>query len=293
MSDSLPQNERPFSAEPRYSRATLQQQFVEITNTNVPTATKYLELHEYNLNKAIDGYLSAATSTSKKLSRAKPDPKIAAIFDKYKDASDPDKIDINGTLQYLEDLGIEPEDPLSLTLAYFLHSPSVGVFLKSEFLARWNGKASDLPGMSKYIKTFHENTIHSTKDQDGDEDFHKLYDFTFGFLMELENQKLLDYELAIEYWKLLLPIVISVSGADTDTVEHINKRTQQWYDFVSNEYTRAFSKDSWSMFYLFFKEIVVSDPVGFKDYDEMAAWPSVMDEYIEYLKENELLNEPQ
>lgn len=43
------------------------------------------------------------------------------------------------------------------------------------------------------------------------------------------------------------------------------------------------------MFYLFLKEVVLPDPENFKDYDEMAAWPSIVDEYIEYLRDTNLL----
>ena len=71
----------------------------------------------------------------------------------------------------------------------------------------------------------------------------------------------------------------------------VESRIEQWFEFVRNEYKRSFLKDSWSMFYLFFKDIIIKDPEKFTDYDEMAAWPSVMDEYFEYLRENELLEE--
>lgn len=188
-------------------------------------------------------------------------------------------------MEYLSDLGIEPEDLKSLVLAYFLQSPSMGVFPRASFLSQWHKyKISSIKDMKTFIGTYFRNVING---QDDPKSFQKLYNFTFGFLLENENQKLLDYELVIEYWKLLLPLAF----INNPQQGKFNKRLDQWYDFLGNEYKRPFSKDMWSMFYLFVEEVIFVDPVGFKEYDEMAAWPSVMDEYVEYLTEGELLEQ--
>lgn len=213
--------------------------------------------------------------------------KLVSIYEKYQDTNNPQQIDINGTLQYLEDLGFEPEDPKSLTLAYFLESPTMGVFNREAFLNNWTEvQAFNIEEMKEFLDKYQQSVVFNG-DSENSLHFEKLYNFTFDFLMELETQRLLDYESALDYWKLLLPIVIEHSNPGVGG--SVATRANQWYEFVETVHKRGFSKDSWSMFYIFFRDIVVPDPEHLGEYDEMAAWPSIIDEYVEYLRENELL----
>lgn len=223
----------------------------------------------------MNAYLNQENSSKSK--PLKIDSKLIAIYDKYKDGDNEDRIDINGTIAYLEDLRLDPDDPTSLMLAFFLESPSMGVFLRDKFLSKWQAEKIDsLKGMREFTLNLYEQLAAN------ESLFQGVYNYTFEFLMEVPGQRLLSYELAIDYWKLLF--------MNRDEFKPCYQRLEQWFDFVSSEYRRGFSKDTWQMFYLFIKNIALQDPTHFKDYDEMSAWPSVIDEYIEYLKENELLN---
>ncbi|ABN65156.2 predicted protein [Scheffersomyces stipitis CBS 6054] len=288
-----------------FKKNSVKQQFVDITGASSATASKFLDSNNYNLQRAVDAYFNSPSS--KKSSAPVFDKALVAIFENYRDEDNESQIDINGTMQYLEDLEIEPEDPQSLTLAFFLHSPRMGVFSKSQFLKQWQQYGiNSIDGMKKFLAQYHESLLYNEENFYEENSnlgygkkepvtFKKLYDFTFDFLMEVENQKLLDYQTAIDYWTLLLPLVVNTAVKDgslqPDKRATVESRIEQWFEFVRNEYKRSFSKDSWSMFYLFFKDIIIKDPEKFTDYDEMAAWPSVMDEYFEYLRENELLEE--
>ena len=83
-------------------------------------------------------------------------PKLKDIFEKYKE-SEPDPtggfyIGVDGTLQYLKDLGYEPEDTIVLCLANFLESESVGDFREQPFLKKWSAVGCDtLEKMKKFI----------------------------------------------------------------------------------------------------------------------------------------------
>lgn len=206
-------------------------------------------------------------------------PKLAKIYEKYQDEKNPEIIDIDGTIEYLEDLQIDPEDILSLILAYLLESPSTGVFTKKSFLTIWNNKKiTRLPEMKQYLKSLQQEIDEDLKK------FELLYKFTFGFIKANEIDKTINYELATSYWQLLFK--------DRIYFDESQPRLEQWYKFVNDEYKRDFSRDSWNMFYHFLVDIIAKDPKNFKDYDEMSAWPSVIDEYVEYLRENELIEEP-
>lgn len=257
------------------TKSSFRLQFVTVTGASVSLASQWLDKYDWNLQESINGYLNQDS-----YSRARPlkiDSKLNAIYDKYKDSNNENKIDINGTIAYLEDLNFDPEHPISLTLAFFLEAPTMGVFTKEKFLNKWqNEKINSRSGMREFILRLHNDL------ETNHELFQELYNFTFGFLMEVPGQRLLNYELAVDYWRLLL--------MNKKEFEPCYGRLEQWFDFILNEYKRGLSNDTWKMFYLFIKTIALKDPSNFEDYDEMSAWPSVIDEYIEYLKENKLLN---
>ncbi|EGV61896.1 Scaffold-type E3 ligase [Yamadazyma tenuis] len=235
--------------------------FMEVTGTSRTTANKYLKKHAYNLNFAVEEYLGKQYNTN-----------LYKLFEKYQET--PDKIGIDGTLCYLEDLGIEPEDVRSLVLSHFLESESMGAFSKENFLQKWTEKnISTISQMKTYLNEL-------TKNMATPSEFDELYGFTFNFLLETPTQRSLSPDLLIDYWKLLFDLV----PLDEDVLHRID----QWYDFILKQ-EKPSNKDAYLMFWEFVKEVVKPDPGSLSGYDEMASWPVVIDEFIEYLQENNLL----
>ncbi|RCK64744.1 Defective in cullin neddylation protein 1 [Candida viswanathii] len=293
------------------NKGRLQTQFAELTGVTAATAKKYLEGARYDLARAVDTYYdrhpNKASAGSVGTPAEKSDPKataaLNAVFDGYKDPNDTNQIDIDGTLRYLEDLQITPEDLSSLTLAYLLKSPKMGIFLRDSFIKVWEfNRCIDIASMRAFLTKFHNSLINGeqtyTDALTGEPaTFQKLYDFTFKFSLELEHQKVLDFDISIEYWRLLIPVIVSQyikenNPMDEEYESKVDARVEQWFTFLTDsEYItkKSISHDSWSMFYLFLKEVVLPDPENFKDYDEMAAWPSIVDEFIEYLRDTQLL----
>lgn len=107
-------------------------QFVDFTQSNSSVAKNFLLLARWDLEVAINEYLAYQQPPN---ASRKDKKSILAIFDEYKDEED--KIGIDGTLRFIEDLGYEPEDRAVLALAEFLESPSVGVFPRKNFLSKW------------------------------------------------------------------------------------------------------------------------------------------------------------
>lgn len=256
------------------NKSALKQQFTAVTGCSSGEVTKWLEKSGWKLDVAIDAYLSNKTSSN----TLRPDLKLVEIFESYKDNDgNGDVIGIDGTLRYLEDLGVDPDNSITLVLAYFLQSPSMGVFHRDTFLESWSRtNINTIDGMSQYLQNLYQ-TYKSDRDY-----FKKVYIFAFDFLMEVPGQRILSYDLAIDYWKLLF--------FERQEFEDCFTRLNQWFDFATNEYKRGFSKDTWQMFFLFLEDVIKKDPVNLSAYDEMAAWPSAIDEYIEYLRENDLVS---
>ncbi|KAI5968887.1 DCN1 [Candida theae] len=290
------------------NKSALKNQFCELTGTSTTTAGRYLEASKYNIDQAVDSYFTKHASKSSpnsksngKSASSNTDKHLVSLFDEYKDANNPNVIDIDGTLKYLDDLQIDPDDVKALTLAFLLKSPSVGVFERDKFISIWQHyKIHDIKSMRKFLDKFHQDVLYdkgSYTDLDTDKavDFKQLYDYTFAFLKESDNQKVLDIDLTISYWKLLLPLITTVYFTKNETPANGNKdkveeRVNNWFDFLSNSNPRpVITFDTWSMFYLFFLEVVLPDPYKLSNYDEMAAWPSKVDEYVEYLSDNSLI----
>lgn len=202
-----------------------------------------------------------------------PSDALVAIYEKYKDPEAPELILVEGTLTYLDDLGFDPEDLISLTLAYVLQSPQTGEFSRLTFLDVWNNLGiSSVHAMRKYILDRHKSLTTSPQE------FEKLYQYVFDFVRGSDTRiKTIGHDEAVLYWKMLF--------SANDEFNKGNKRLDQWYTFISSN-ERNISKDAWNMFYKFVLQVILSDPENLSGYDEMSAWPSVVDEFMEQLQEN-------
>lgn len=243
--------------------------FMEVTGTSKPTATKYLKQYEYNFNKALDEYLRKRTINKQ----------LLTLYEKYEKLDDqPDCIGIEGTLEYLNDLQIEPEDIRSLVLSYFLKCESMGIIGKDQFINNWDQvRIYDVKNMCKYINEL-------TQNMEQIDSFNELYAFTFNFLLETPNQKLINGDILVDYWKLLYSLIPTITNND-----HIQLRINQLYEYILN-HEKMISKDTYLMLWEFIKEVILTDPIKLSGYDEMSSWPVLIDEFIEYLQEQNLLD---
>lgn len=94
---------------------------------------------------------------------------------------------MNGTMQYLTALGLDPEDPVFLVLAYCLSSPSLGILTRQGFVDGWrrlgylhcnalsDDRCDTLQSMAGKVNELREQAKI-------DNEFHKrVYLFTYAF----------------------------------------------------------------------------------------------------------------
>lgn len=239
---------------------SLRDQFIDFTHTTAGVATQFLKAAGWDLELAINDYLTHTTGYQNSGSGAK---KLGAIFDNYKE--DDTKIGIDGTIQYIEDLGYDPENKVTLALAEFLESPSMGVFNKNPFIIKWGSvQATTLTDMQKYVKDLETSLSKDTAY------LKQVYRFTFTFLLE-DGQKTLPLETAADYWRLLF--------SDNQYTDKVSR----WIAYLEAEWKQPISKDVWNMFFVFLQEWISDDNLD--NYDENAAWPSLIDEFVENFRE--------
>jgi len=192
---------------------------------------------------------------------------------------------VDGTLNLCSDLGVDPEDVVLLAVAFELQSPSVGRWKRDKWIRGWRGLSVEtFEGMKSAIPRLRKKLGADS------EYFRRVYTYTFEFARS-EGQRSLGIEFALAFWGLLLPHGLKggalrpqdCGGDDLMkpdggwTEEH----TQLWYDFLNEKNVKGISKDTWAMFLAFLR----TTDAKFETYDMEAAWPSTIDDFVEWARE--------
>lgn len=107
--------------------------------------------------------------------------------------------------------------------------------------------------------------------------FKKVYRYAFIVGRE-RDQKALSLDNALVYWGMLF----SQPGwrwvtANNDWLEH-------WKRFLGEKWTRSVNKDMWNMVLEFALKSKEDESLSF--WSEDGAWPSVIDDFVEWCKKN-------
>lgn len=239
--------------------------FMQFTQTPERTAAKILKANNWHLEFALDSYYQnpGSGSTGGPTNIAA----LHAIFDQYRLPDDgPDVFSIGATMGYFEALGLGLEDPTVLALSKALDSPSMGEFTRKGFVDGWSQLGADTMDKMK------EKINGLRKSMESNEAFFKeVYLWTFNWAKPT-GQKSLPLENAVEWWKLLLSSKFPV---------HLDR----WIEFLTTKWNKSVPKDTWNMLYSF-AVFTQGDPT-LATYDEMSSWPSVIDSYVEFYREQE------
>ena len=101
------------------------------------------------------------------------------------DEDNPGTIEIEGIINYCQDLGIEPDDPKMMVLSYHLQAPRIGLIEKAGWLSGWQKLGQDtLVGQKVVVQGF-DKTLNAPLDN---VDFKNIYQYAFVFARP-EGQK--------------------------------------------------------------------------------------------------------
>ncbi|KAK7111480.1 hypothetical protein V1264_011103 [Littorina saxatilis] len=196
------------------------------------------------------------------------DSKIAALFENYRDEDEEDAMLEDGILRFCSDLGVQPDEFIVLVIAWKCQAATMCRFTREEFFTGCHAMRVDsVKGLQSRFQELKAEVCSSLH-------FKDLYRWTYKFGLDAESgQRTLPLEMAVILWRLVF------SQSPPVILEH-------WLEFLEKHLNlRGIPKDTWDMFFNFTEQ--VGDDLS--SYDDNEAWPSLLDDFVEY--ENDRQNQ--
>eukprot|EP00029_Vermamoeba_vermiformis_P006386 TRINITY_DN2486_c0_g1_i1.p1 TRINITY_DN2486_c0_g1~~TRINITY_DN2486_c0_g1_i1.p1 ORF type:complete len:256 (-),score=46.42 TRINITY_DN2486_c0_g1_i1:22-735(-) len=189
--------------------------------------------------------------------------KLNKFFEEYKD-SDEDQIGPVNMERLCQDLNVPAEDIALLVLAWKLKASRMGYFTKEEFIEGMTGMQVDS------VDKLREKLDAFRKELKDRSTLREVYIYAFDFAKEKEEQKSIDLDTSESLLLLLLPN---------------NAHAKRFAKFLKLQTTyRVVNIDQWKMFFDFAHSIAAD----LSDYTEDSAWPVIIDEYVEAVKDQKV-----
>lgn len=239
-------------------------QFCMVTGANEKVAVELLSVFSWNLDAAVDAFFTGGAAGLGSSSRPAVDSaKVAEAFAKYKEPGS-DTIEVQGTERFCTDLGVDPSDPIMLIIAWQMRANTMCVFTLEEWTAGFTSMGVEsveaLKGKFSSLRAL-------LNDADSFKDF---YSWCFDFSKEPgQGVRTLAVEVACQMWQLTV-------GA------RYAAPVQRWLEFVQAKKIKVVTKDVWDMLLTFFVS-VNQDTLA--DFDDDGAWPVLIDDYVEWVRE--------
>lgn len=184
-----------------------------------------------------------------------------AWFREYTTPDDPDTLGPEGMEKFCEDIGVEPENVVMLVLAYKMQARQMGFFTKEEWLKGFSDLGCDSIQKLQYRLDYLRGLLN---DQNT---FKAIYRYAYDFARD-KDQRSMDMETAKAMLQLLLG-------------KHWTLYTQ-FSQFLDQSKYKVINKDQWCNI-LEFSRTISND---LSNYDVDGAWPVMLDEFVEWLKES-------
>ncbi|XP_050368407.1 uncharacterized protein LOC126786593 [Argentina anserina] len=235
------------------------QQFMTITGASEKVSLQTLKASDWHLEGAFDIFYSQPQIQAHTDSRH-----LEKLYNRYKDPN-VDMILADGISLLCTDLKVDPQDIVMLVVSWHMKAATMCEFSRNEFI-----DGLDALGIDSLEKLGEKIPFMRSELKD-EQKFREIYNFAFGWAKE-KGQKSLALDTAIGMWQLLF------AEKQWPYVEH-------WCQFLQARHNKAISRDTWSQLIEFARAVDLS----LSNYDAEGAWPYLIDEFVEYLKENSVI----
>ncbi|XP_047249369.1 DCN1-like protein 1 isoform X1 [Capsicum annuum] len=257
------------------------QQFMTITGASEKVALQALKVCDWSLEGAFDVFYSQSQVKSSADTR-----RLEELYNRYKVFSrtcrptrvllsignavikkDPysDMILADGISLLCNDIQVDPQDIVMLVLSWHMKAATMCEFSKQEFISGLQSLGIDS------LEKLREKLPFMRSEMRDEHKFREIYNFAFSWAKE-KGQKSLALDTAIGMWQLLF------AEKQWPLVDH-------WCQFLQARHNKAISRDTWSQLLEFARNV---DP-ALSNYDAEGAWPYLIDEFVEYLTENNIV----
>jgi DCN1-like protein 1/2 len=205
--------------------------------------------------------------------------KLNKVFDKYRDnPSEPDEIGPEGVSQLLGDMQIGLEDIGALIFSEIVSSPTLGVVTRDGFCDGCEQyMVDDLPRIRNQI------LMQKASLRDDKNVFKPTYDHTFKLMLPT-GAKTVPTDTAIEFWRMLF----SNQGYEWKSKQG-TPWLDWWLEYLQSKNTKAVNNDLWKQTLSFAYCTMNDDSLSF--WNEESSWPSVIDEFVEWVKKEKRLGQ--
>jgi len=243
-------------------------QFISITGVPEKSATKLLKSSQWKLEHACDSFF-ASNGTAPRDNQKEA---LEKLFEKYRSSKtdEIDLINVDGTMAYLNALGVNLESAEMLIPLEIIKAPAFGEIEKEPFVNGWRAVGADTVAKQKAYVSGQVKLLKSDMTL-----LKRVYRHTFVCSKE-RAQKALPLENAIVYWGMLF----SAPGKPWITAS--TNWIELWIEFLNAKWTKSVNKDMWNQTFEFFLKTMEDETLGF--WKEDSAWPGVIDEFVAYAK---------
>ncbi|CAL8309387.1 unnamed protein product [Lota lota] len=182
----------------------------------------------------------------------------------YEYAGCDDVVGPEGMEKFCEDIGVEPENVVMLVLAWRLDAQSMGYFTLQEWLKGMSSLQCDSTESLRNSLDHLRSVLNDTTS------FKLIYRYAFDFARE-KDQRSLDLNTA----KCMLGLLL---GKTWPLFPVFNQ-------FLEQSKYKVINKDQWCNVLEFSRTI----NLDLSNYDEDGAWPVMLDEFVEWYKERQIL----
>jgi DCN1-like protein 4/5 len=246
-----------------------QQTNTDSNSSNTPT-TRTDSKNTTNATKNNQNTTSTKGTKNDATSSGFSQKKLEKLFEKYKESTD-DVIGPNGIESLCADLAVQPEDVVTLVLAWRLNAADMGYFTKEEFMTGLEKMNVDsVEKLIAQLPMMRKELADATK-------FKEIYRYSFQFSKSDKEQKSLDLDTADGILGLLLG---GYEHEDVSIKPYPHIAAFRTFLKDQTQY-KVINMDQW-MSILEFSKSVKED---LSDYDENAAWPVLLDMFVEWKRE--------